>query len=133
MAVYNNQNQTKKRLYENIINYTEEYSNDINEFRAKLAHETLQQYTIAYLLDVVKQFTVERFDIVIGSVEYQFARGNFVELEEFNKENWEKTYSNMHKTGSIPSKDPKSKNAGSKGEMASPYLDPTLEHRLYHS
>ena len=56
---------------------------------------------------------MERFDIVIGMVEYQFARGNFVELEEFNKENWEKTYSNMHKTGSIPSKDPKSKNAGS--------------------
>ena len=113
MAVYNNQNQTRKSLFENFKSYIKDYSNDNNEFRAKLADETIQQHAMAYLLDVAKKLTVERFDVITGANEYQFGRGNFVELEQFNKENWEKTYSDMHKTGSIPSKDPKSKNAGS--------------------
>ena len=113
MAVFNIQNQTKKRVYDDMINYITDYSNDNNEFRAKLADETFQQHAIAYLLDVAKKFTVERFDVDTGAEQYQFARGNFVELDEFSKENWERTYNEIHETGYIPSKDPKSKNAGS--------------------
>lgn len=113
MAVYRNQNKTRKRQFENFKSCIQDYSNDNNEFRAKLADETIQQHAIAYFLDVAKKLTVERFGVIIGANEYQFGRGNFVELEEFNKENWQGTYIAMHKTGYIPSKDSKSKNAGS--------------------
>ena len=113
MAVFNIQNQTKKRVYDDMINYITDYSNNINEFRAKLADETFQQHAMAYVMDVAKTFTVEAFYVDTGAEQYQFARGNFVELDEFSKENWERTYNEIHETGYIPSKDPKSKNAGS--------------------
>ena len=64
-----------------------------------------------YFLDVTKKCNVEVFDVDTGGAVYKFGRGVFIDTNELDLDNWERTYGEWFQAGYHPKVNAMSKTA----------------------